>query len=216
MSLTESRIERFSELLVNESKNQWGKRLGLSNGTVSRCWEAQTPSGKTLSVLSYVDRVNPHWLLTGKGQKYLVTTRKRDVDLASAIADAYAEEEWRMMRLTHAGDTVIILGRREPAEKGTHEHTILEVFHGNYGPATHALLREHSPLLTAEIPADAFHDLILGEMSNGAIMDHLTQGEDTDVNEQPEGFEDELDNALSSLSPEAQTALAAFLQASRG
>lgn len=73
MGMTQA-SRRFESIAkdLGYSQKQLAERLGLTQQSISLYMQGKRPISKLLALaLAFTDKVNPEWLLEGKGEKYL-------------------------------------------------------------------------------------------------------------------------------------------------
>ena len=80
--------ERIRELRGNESQAQWESRFGVTRNTIRRYESGKNPPDTDfITALCEAYNVNAHWLVTGKGQKYLNDTQETPASIAPPAID---------------------------------------------------------------------------------------------------------------------------------
>lgn len=66
--------KRFKFVLQGQTANPWAKTVGLSTGTVTRMSHDNVPGQDVLTAIMRKENVNLSWLLSGRGQPFMVDT----------------------------------------------------------------------------------------------------------------------------------------------
>lgn len=173
-------IGRLLWLVGDRRLYSWGKSLGFKSATIARIKKGQTPSSEMLSTIARVENASITWLLTGRGQPYLVQHAESDEDLAEQLRDRLDDEDWDI-DLLHDGENAVV-ALTLPALIGESPGAIcyhaVELFAGPVGPATAALIRPRVQE-SADIGPDRLRALTRGMIGPRHVLDWIGEGDET-------------------------------------